>query len=49
MNQRRIKNMGRTGKTNNKLAVEKNTPLLKELILLDIPDEQRMNCCVFIF
>jgi len=41
--------MGRTGKTNNRLAVEKNTLLLKELIFPDKRDEQRMKLSVFIF
>jgi hypothetical protein len=40
--------VGRTGKTNNRLAVDKNTLLLKELDLPVIPVEQRMKLSVFI-
>lgn len=41
--------MGRTGKTNNRLAVDKNTLLLKELIFLLKADEHRMKLIFFIF
>lgn len=41
--------MGRTGKTNNRLAVDKNTLLLKEPNLPVKPDEHRMKLSVFIF
>lgn len=41
--------MGRTGKTNNRLAVEKNTLLLKELNFPAKPVEHRMKLNVFIF
>jgi hypothetical protein len=44
-----MQNTGRAGKINNRLAVEKNTLLLKELILLVMPAEQRMKLSVFIF
>jgi hypothetical protein len=48
LNQRRIQKVGRTGKTNNRLAVDKNTLLLKEPNLPVKPVEQRMKLSVFI-